>query len=147
MQSVVSKREAHTKTKNPGTAEIKLVTVFVVHLISGTAALAAFTYYSINSGRKINTELSNYVICTSVGSDDNCVFPRTLETLYRMIDASQIVLSFIPALNIFFAMNFKTCREKVSKAWPKQLQFSRSTDSTKPSKKSGSSIPLQQNNT
>ena len=98
----------HSKTKktsiNIGTAERKILLVFVYYISLGAVALTAFTLAIKHLNYNI-TETFNYFDCQKSGFNNTCEF--NIKQFPTITVAAYVLLGLQPSINLVYALNIK----------------------------------------
>ena len=98
----------HSKTKKSstiiGTAEKKMLLVFVYYILVGAIALSTFTL-SIKYVDYNTTETFNYFDCQKSGFNNTCEF--NTKQFSAISIATYVLLAILPSINLVYALNIK----------------------------------------
>ena len=100
-----------------GTAERKVLIVFVYYVVLAVVALTAFTLIARDKDKFFN-EIIRYFACESKGPDEPC--PRNYIQLPHSIlsSLSYILLGLFPMVNFIFVISVQGLREYLQRRCP-----------------------------
>lgn len=125
LQTLVLKKD-DPKSAKAGKAELKISAILIFHMLSGILGLIGATY-AFNNTAAIEQDIIEFFLCSAsedpLPSCEGSSLNR-VSSLYALIDASFIMVSFMPVVLLFFGMNFQTCQEKLHLIFPKHFHSS-----------------------
>ena len=105
-----------------GTAEKKVLIVFLYYVILGVVSLVSFGI-SARTGSMFSSALKSYFVCesTNAGNCDDERAAAARNTFPGLTNASYILLALYPLVNLVYAFNFNELKEiwnmQIKKKW------------------------------